>query len=256
MVTYREQIDVVKSIRIAEGDKKTMDCPFCGGRSKFTIDRYDGKLVWNCFRASCNARGSFTGRRNEAAVKAFLSGNATQKKNYRINLIPKITTAPDNHSPAMEYLESVNSLEAYLRGDIRVRYAPSEDRVLFYTSDATGAVGRSLGRSKYKWWNYGDLTGGIHVGTGDHAVLVEDAPSACSVARIEGLVGVALLGTNITRGIKMTLSKYTVKTLVLDNDARAKAVCLNKRHSCVTRVRFTKKDLKHLTEGAIQCLLE
>ena len=78
----------------------------------------------------------------------------------------------------------------------------------------------------------------------------------CLEATVEGLVGVALLGTNITRGIIMTLSKYTVKTLVLDNDARAKAICLNKRHSCITRVRFTKKDLKHLAEGAIKCILE
>lgn len=255
MPSYREQIEIVKAIRLSEDEKKTMDCPFCGGRSKFTIDRIDGKIIWNCFRASCNARGSFTGKRNENEIRSFLSGKTSGEKKVSTSLIPKITTDPRNHTPAMEYLESVNSLEAYLRGDIKVRYAPSEDRVLFYTSDATGAVGRSLSRSKYKWWNYGDLTGGIHVGTGDHAVLVEDAPSACSVSRIEGLVGVALLGTNITRGIKMTLSKYTIKTLVLDNDARAKAVCLNKRHSCVTRVRFTKKDLKHLAEGDIQCIV-
>lgn len=255
MVTYREQIEVVKAIRLSEDEKKTMDCPFCGGRSKFTIDRIDGKIIWNCFRASCNARGSFTGRRNENEIRSFLSGKTSREKKVNFTSMPKITTAPDNYPSAIKYLESVNSLEAYRRGYIRVRYMPSDDRVLFYTSDATGAVGRSLGRSKYKWWNYGDLTGGIHVGTGDHAVLVEDAPSACSVSRIDGLVGVALLGTNITKGINKALSKYNEKTLVLDNDARSKAVYLNKRHSCVTKVRFTKKDLKHLQKGDIKCLV-
>ena len=256
MATYFEQLEAVKAVRISEGEKKTLDCPFCGGRSKFTIDRFDGKLIWNCFRASCNVKGSFTGRRNETAVRAFLAGNSTQKKNIKLTLIPKLTTSPKNHPAALEYLESVNSLEAFHRGYLRVRYAPAEDRVLFYNKDATGAVGRSLGRSQYKWWNYGDLGGGIHIGQGDHAVLVEDAPSAASVSRIDGLVGVALLGTSLTKGIKLTLTKYLTNTLVLDNDARGKAIYLNKAHSCITKVRFTKQDLKHLTEGEITCLIK
>ena len=55
--SYREQIDVLKKISLAEGERKTLDCPFCGGRRKFSITKLDGMLLWNCFRASCSAKG-------------------------------------------------------------------------------------------------------------------------------------------------------------------------------------------------------
>lgn len=250
--SYRDQWDIIKNIRIGEGQKKTMDCPFCGGKKKFTIDRFDGKLIWNCFKASCPVKGSHTGKRNIDAAKAYLSGNANTKAKTKHVPLPKITTRPENHPPAINYLQSVNSLEAYQRGDIRVRYAPSEDRVLFYNSDATGAVGRSLSPSRYKWWNYGDLSGGIHVGSGDHAILVEDAPSACSVSNVLGLTGVALLGTTLTATLRESLNSYTKVTLVLDLDASSKAVWLTRKYNIIDNVRFTHLDLKCLSGDQIK----
>jgi len=235
--------------------KTTIDCPFCGGKKKFTIDKFDGKLLWNCFRASCNVRGSYQGRRGIDATKAYLSGHANEKQKTKHVPIPQITTRAENHEPTCDYLKQVNSWGAYLAGDIKVRYAPKENRVLFYNKEGTGAVGRFLGVSKYKWWNYGDLSGGIHVGEGDHAILVEDAPSACAVSRINGYVGLSLLGTDITKPIRKALSSYEKVTLVLDNDASAKAVSITRKCNLIDHVRLTKKDLKWLTTEQIQNLL-
>ena len=74
MTNYREQVEWVKTLSIKEGGRVTTDCPFCGGRNKFTLDKFDGKLVWNCYRASCNVKGAYSGQRNLDAVKAALSG--------------------------------------------------------------------------------------------------------------------------------------------------------------------------------------
>ena len=255
MSSYRDQVEYVKSIILAEGDRHTADCPFCGGRNKFTLDKFDGKLIWNCYRASCGVKGSYTGKRDINAAKSYLQGNATQRFKAKYKEIPTLTTRVTNHDHAVSYLKHVNSYDAHLRGDIKIRYAPREDRVLFYNPEGTGAVGRSLRPVRAKWWSYGDLSEGIPVGTGNHAVLVEDVASACSVSNCSNFVGIALLGTNITKSISRTLSKYKRITLVLDNDASVKAISLARKLNMQCNVRFTRLDLKYLTAQAIEDLV-
>lgn len=254
-MSYSDQIEIIKLIPMQDGERKTMNCPFCGGPNKFTIDKIDGnRLIWNCYRASCPAKGSYKGRRSISAAKDYLAKKVTERAYKKLYPIPDITTRPENHAPAMEYLKSVNSLEAYQSKLIKIRYAPAQGRVLFYNYDETGAVGRSLYKSKYKWWNFGTLTGGIHVGTGNHAIFVEDAASACAVARIPECTGVALLGTNLTKEIRNTLTNYDKLTLVLDNDASGKALIeSSKLEGC--RLRFTKLDMKNLTIQQILAIL-
>lgn len=252
MSNYREQIEWVKTLSIKEGSRLTTDCPFCGGKNKFTLDKFDGKLVWNCYRASCNVKGAHSGERNIDAVKARLSGSAIKRHKPEPKPIPTITTNVSNSDTAVAYLKKVNSYEAFLRGDIKIRYAPKESRVLFYNKDNTGAVGRSMRPVRAKWWSYGELSKGIHVGNGDHAILVEDVASACAVANVKGLTGVALLGTNITKSIKKAISNYKKVTLVLDNDASNKAVYLSRQHNKVTNLRLTEIDLKCLTPKQIE----
>lgn len=252
MSNYKDQVELVKTLTVKEGDRKKMDCPFCGGKDKFTIDKYDGKLVWNCFRASCNVKGSYAGQRNISAAKSYLAGSAIQRHKAQYKDVPTLTTRISTHQPAIDYLKSVNSFDAFERGDIKVRYAPKEHRVLFYNHTQLGAVGRSLRPVRSKWWSYGDLSEGIHVGQGNHGVLVEDVASACAVSNVPGLVGVALLGTNITKSIKTTLNKYTKLTLVLDNDASSKAISMAGNIGMNCLVRLTQHDLKYLSAVEIR----
>lgn len=255
MYGYREQVDFVKGLSLRDGEHKTLTCPSCGKYKKFTVDKFDGKLVWNCYSASCNVKGSYSGSRDIDAAKRFLEGNPTQKAKRALKRMPDVTTRVENHQPSIDYLRSVNSLQAYEDGLIRIKYAPKDNRVVFYTPDLTGAVGRALDKRTPKWWSYGDTSKGIAVGTGTNAVLVEDVPSACAVSCIKDYVGIALLGTSLTNGIKSTLSTYTNVTLVLDNDAASKAVYLTRKYSCIHRMRLTKKDLKWLTIPQIKELL-
>lgn len=250
MTSYKDQLDVIKSLHLEDGDRLTMNCPFCGGPNKFTVDKSDERVIWNCYRASCSVKGSYRGRRSISASKAYLNNNRPNREAKKKSPVPAIVTKPDNYGPAMLYLKQVNSLEAYQAGLIKIRYAPAEKRVLFYNQNSTGAVGRSLCGSKYKWWSYGQLDGGIHVGRGDHAILVEDVPSACAVSCIPGYTGVALLGTKITNGIKSALINYKIFTLILDNDASGKAIIEASRLAGCS-LRFTKQDLKSLTADKI-----
>lgn len=255
MTSYRDQLDVIKSLHLKDGDRITINCPFCGGPNKFTVDQADGRVIWNCYRASCPAKGSYRGRRSISASKAYLNNNRPDIEAKKKSPVPTIVTKPDNYGPAMAYLQQVNSLEAYQAGLIKIRYAPAEKRVLFYNKDSTGAVGRTLCGSKYKWWSYGQLDGGIHVGEGDHAILVEDVPSACAVSCIPDHVGVAILGTKLTRCVKLAVLKYKEMTLILDNDASGHAIIEASRLSNC-RLRFTKLDLKNLTADKIMGVIK
>ena len=254
MATYREQLAEVERIKLREGERRTMDCPFCGARRKFTIDRLtDGRLIWNCYRASCNVKGVKNIGRSVASAKSYLKGEAKTDRR-RITPLPAITTRVENSPEAMRYLKSVNSLWAYENGLIDIRFDPGSRRVLFYNDDQSGAVGRALGAG-VKWMTYGDCSSGIHIGDSDIGVLVEDVPSACSVSRLQGYTGVALLGTAITNTIKSALLVYKSVYIILDSDASSKAVSLSKRLRGSTYIRITTKDLKELTMGEIAGLL-
>tara|TARA_R110002073_G_scaffold122667_1_gene265782 strand:- start:932 stop:1378 length:447 start_codon:yes stop_codon:yes gene_type:complete len=148
----------------------------------------------------------------------------------------------------------VNSLEAYQAGYIKVRYDPSEDRVLFYSGE--GAVARSLRSYGPKWMTLGSIPAGVHIGVGTTGVLVEDVPSACSVSRVSGLVGVALLGTNITTALNKGTKGYINRYLCLDKDASTKAIVLKRQLGAGLKVRFINQDLKVLTTSQIRRIMK
>ena len=254
--SYREQLDIIKQISMTEGQSRSLDCPFCGGRKKFTISKSsDGLTLWNCYRASCPVKGSYTGKRSAASLRRSLDKTPVVAETKRSTPLPPITKNIRNEPVALDYVTENNCLEAYDNGYINIRYAPAEKRVLFYGNDDQGAAGRSLAGHRAKWWTYGDVSAGIHVGVGDTAVLVEDTPSACAVSRLKGHVGVALLGTNITEQIRNKIKKYANTYIVLDNDASVKAVALVRSLSTTAKVRLTKTDLKHLNVRQITQVL-
>jgi len=250
-MTYSEQLDIIKRIPLREGDRKVITCPFCYMDKKLSISKIDGTVMWNCFRASCEGKGIYTGDRTIEYVKNRLNNIKADKPIGKP--LPSITTSITNHQPALDYLESVNSLEAYNNQLIKIRYAPSENRVIFYY--ANGAVGRLLSGFGPKWITYGVIESGITIGVGNKVVMVEDVPSACSVSRIKGFVGLALLGTKLSYNITKTLKKYSDKYLVLDMDASIKAVQQARKHGCNIRVCLTKRDLKVLDTEQVKRVL-
>ena len=94
-----------------------------------------------------------------------------------------------------------------------------------------------------------------------HCVVVEDAASACSVARLDGITGVALLSTNMSALQQQQILQYHTVTIVLDKDASRKAIKLaSQLRSSATvstiSIRFTKEDLKYLSKDEVWDLLQ
>jgi len=250
-MTYQEQLLIVNSIPIKEGERKILTCPACGGFKKFSLRKEDGSLLWNCFRASCNVKGISRGRLPIDKTKSKLNKESTTASVGKP--LPEITTSVENHEAAMDYLRSVNSLEAYQNNLIDIKYSPSDERVVFYGTH--GAVGRTLKPYGPKWVTYGDVSEGITVGIGDTAILVEDTPSACSISRIPNMVGISMCGTTLTSNLNAKLNKYTNVYLMLDKDASSKSIKIVKNQNRKVKMRIPSNDLKYLSQDQIKRLL-
>ena len=233
-----------------------MDCPFCGGNKTFTVSSIDGSLLWHCYKASCGVRGKKGVGRNTDQIRAKLQSQ-TVANARRSQPVPLLVSDPKHHPSVMRYLEEVGSMAAYENRWIDIMYAAADDRVLFYNRERVGAAGRSLSGQKPKWKVYGDTTSILTVGTGSTIVLVEDAASACSVARIDGLVGGALLGTNLSPNQKAQLRSYENIIIALDRDASKKALYMQAKIQGLRpcSVRFLSDDLKYLSEEDIRSIL-
>ena len=253
MYSYREQVEALAPIRLSEGQGRRIDCPFCGGRSTMYISNRDGKRLWHCFRASCGTSGSKkVGRSLEGLQKAVAGvAGSVEKKGAPL---PAHTSRPEHHEAVMEYLSTNGSLEAYQSGLVKIRYAPAEQRVLFYMQTGKGAVGRSLIGERPKWKAYGDTTGMLRVGKGKIAVVVEDAASAASIARLPKCSGCALLGTHLTSYHKSELREYARIVVALDEDASRKAIKIKGRLEGIrpTSVLYLSRDLKYLTRKQLE----
>ena len=250
-MTYAEQLYVIKNIPISEGQRRIITCPFCYVSKKLSLSKIDGTIMWNCFRASCAAKGIHSSGRTIEYAKNYINNIKTTISKGRP--LPEITTAIENNLPALEYLESVNCLEAYQRKLIKIRYCPADNRVVFYYKD--GAVGRLLHKGTPKWVTYGELNY-VLVGSGSSVVMVEDIPSACSVSRLPDYAGLAILGTKLSHDILKTVRQYNNRYLVLDNDAALRSIIEASKFGNNIKVRLTKRDLKLLNICEIQTLLQ
>ena len=247
MATYREQLEVLVGIKLSEGQTRRITCPFCGGRGTFSISRKNGSRVWNCYKASCGVRGGQGTEMSAEGIKRRLAGQETDM--CTSEPLPIHISRPQSHDRVMEYLRSVGSIEAFEQGLVEVKFSPVDNRVLFYTNNRTGAVGRALDRRKPKWKAFGDTSGLFTVGSGRTAVVVEDAASACAMGVFTECSGCALLGTSISTVQRHQLLTFDTVIIALDKDASRKALRLQRQLEgrVTTRVTYLEEDLKYLT---------
>jgi len=257
MATYREQLDALSDLRLRANEHKRLDCPFCGGRKTLSVSSVDGDLLWHCYKASCNAQGKKSVGRTGDQIRSRLERQTRTRSRTTIP-VPELLSCPSHHEKVMDYLQTNGCLEALQQGWIKIRYAPADDRVLFFTNSDAGAIGRSLSGSTPKWRAYGDTSGILSVGEGHTLVLVEDAASACSVARVDGYIGGAILGTNLSRDQRRDLRSYEAVTISLDRDASRGALSM---HSAIqglvpAKVRLLSEDAKNMTTEQIRRTLK
>ena len=47
-----------------------LNCPLCAGRNTFTLTKQHGKLLWNCYKASCKTKGGKNITRTKTDIKS------------------------------------------------------------------------------------------------------------------------------------------------------------------------------------------
>lgn len=253
MYSYKDQLEILSPIRLREGESIRVDCPFCGGRNTFGISNKDGKRIWHCFKASCGIRGSEgVGMETTSVLKRIHSTHESLPEKPKLP-IPIHLSDPSNHPAVIQYLEDNNCIHALENNFIRIMYAPTDKRVLFFNPDSSGAVGRSLVGAKPKWKRYGSIEGVMAVGKGDTAVVVEDIASACAVSQLNKFKGCALLGTTLSNVQKAQLITFREVVIALDKDASATAINMQRKLEgrVNTSTIFLEEDLKCLSHSRL-----
>lgn len=259
MYSRAEQYDVVQQIRCKENETKRINCPFCGGKYTFTISNNDGSLVWNCYKASCGARGAKRVGYSIKAIKSKFDKSCNGCSNScctekRTLSLPSVNSSVDNHPDVINYLRNNNCYNAYEDKAVDITYDPANDRVLFWMNNNEGAVGRALNKNtKPKWLSYGNVSGVLAVGNKPTAIVVEDAASACAVYATGVYTGVALLGTNVSPLQRIQVSHYQKLIICLDKDASKKAIKISRSliGTVNTTVCFIREDFKYMSPTSI-----
>jgi hypothetical protein len=242
--------DILRDVVLKDGETLRLDCPSCGGYKTFTITKLSGSTVWNCYKASCNLKG---GKGSAYSFKAYQGLRNAEPTDPVLKLPHSFTLDIPDHM--VKYLEKNNVLKAWRQGLVDLYHDVSQDRAVFLIkSDGkpVDAVGRAL---KYgmKWLRYGKSNEPFIVKTDiNHAILVEDAASACAVS--EYGTGIALLGTSLTDRILEIASQYKSVTVALDRDAFSKSLAFTRRlrQYTVANTKLLREDPKAYPRGVIE----
>ena len=251
--------DVITKYAPINDDRVRMSCPICGGKDTLTISKINGKLLWNCYKASCNTKGVQGYSRSKSEIKSFLQKNYHSVAYYQNFRTPDWFTIFSTNSRVVYYLKKNNCMPAVDDKLVQVMYDPKQDRVVFmvkYEGITYDAIGRSLKKDvKPKWYRYGKSDKLFTCGNNATAVLVEDAASACAVSHVA--TGVALMGTHMKDADLTFLKKFKEVKICLDPDATRKSLDLQKYLSYIVKCNIMRieDDLKYYNAEEIRKLV-
>ena len=239
-----------------EGLSNRTNCPTCGGRNTFTLTKKHGKLLWNCYKASCKIKGGKDTERTKSDIVGRLQNYHTYCHDFNI---PQEFTSIHNNLQCLSYLKRNNCIDAYQDRRAKIMYDPKQNRVVFLVQSGVhtvDAIGRSLSsRIIPKWYRYGKSQKLFTCGDSQVGVLVEDAASACAVSPIA--TGIALLGTNIKDADLSFLKQFKKIHICLDPDATRKSLDIQKYLCYILpcNVIRIKDDLKYFGTQEIKQLI-
>ena len=258
-MNYAEQIEVIKGLNVDEGQSIRMDCPFCMRTNTFSVTKENSKILWYCFSASCEAKGSFNSERTMHDISYYIhKHDDLTVQNF---IVPKNFVSPHTQDRCIRYMIENNCLSAVTKGRADVRYDPARDRIVFMIRNDVGKIIGGVGRSLNsivlpKWYVYGSRAYPFICGNSGTAVVVEDCASACAVS--EDFTGVALMGTSLPEEyIDILQTKYSEIIIALDRDATVKAFDMARElgYRSKTKVVMLEDDLKYYKPNDIREIL-
>jgi len=236
--------EYVRDLNISIDETKRLNCPICNGIKTFTVTNSMGTRLWNCYKASCDARGKARVHMSMEDMRKIIdSRNGATAKQELFELPDYITKRDDKHT----------------------MYDVKEDRIVYLIYNRKGilvdAVGKSINLRRIpKWKRYGKSNTPYSHGNGDIAIVVEDCISAYVVGKVqENCTGVALLGTSLLEGHREFLSRFNKVLIALDPDALPKTLQIAKElRGWVEKIKVLKlnDDLKYRDRTDINNLKE
>ena len=244
--------NILSDIDILNDETKRMNCPSCGGYKTFTVSNSMGRLLWNCYKVSCNVSGSKSVHLSINDIKKTL--RKEEKKSEKFVM-------PEYIVPCNGQRELTRFSNRFGMDEWELNYDVKDNRAVFpivHDGVTVDAIGRSLRNSLPKWKRYGNSGLPYTYGYGKIAVVVEDCVSAIVVAKGSDVyVGVAVLGTSLSDVHKKYLSQFSSAVIALDPDALPKAMEFFKElKSIVKEVRVLRltDDLKYTHPNDIENL--
>ena len=243
----------IHNIDLNIGETQRTNCPHCGGYNTFTITNDDGNLIWNCYKLSCNVRGK---KKTILSSEDLVTLFNKKDKDVCEFVLPSCIVPGENRQGVIDF---VNTWGIDIFG---LMYDAKEDRVVFpikCNNEIVDAVGKALTRKLPKWKRYGKSPLPYQFGSGNAAVIVEDCISANIAGSVDGIVGVALLGTSLLEKHKHLLSKFSTVAVALDPDAILKSLEMVKElRNYVSNVKAIKltDNLKYRNEDDLNIVKE
>lgn len=265
-VNTMEIKEFISGLDIRDSETKRVSCPVCGGYKTFTVTRQGGQVLYNCYKASCRARGNAGVRRSLASIRESLASPSCRKQNEDVPpsfVIPDTLTLVDTNHTCVSYIEDMHVQPAIDDTYAYVLYDIKENRCVFLITDdnknVIGAVGRALRKGVVPKWKRYDRRKDLMFICGPKqgtAVVVEDCASACTVYAA-GYTGVALLGTTLSAGHVYQLRAFSKVIVALDPDASKKSIQMKKMLDAhvSTEILFLTDDLKYFTPECVKSLI-
>ena len=262
-------IDMDK-LDITEGANIRSDCPRCGGKNTFTATKRDGKIIYNCYKLSCDAKGKVSyGMTAEEMSSYFVKPLIeTGNLNKRIEpfIYPEHIANPVTNRYINRFRMRWQGIYAETLRGVELLYDIKDKRAVFpiyHNGVLVDAIGRELDGATPKWLRYGKAAEYARYCYGQPNgvfILVEDVISAITVAKVwPGVTGFALLGTNLTDAHKECLSddaRYVI--VALDPDAMRKTLVMRKEIEAwcdiPTRAIRLRDDIKYQDDEDINFL--
>ena len=232
--------EYVKQLNVENGTSQRLTCPMCRSYKTFTVTNNMGSLLWNCYKASCDVRGT---------SRVHLS--AEDIRNMRN--VPQVVASfemPEYITPRNQDIMDWCNKWGLDVDALELQYDVKEHRVVFPIKDngrIVDATGRSILNRLPKWKRYGSSDLPFSFGCGSIAIVVEDCISA-GVVGSDVYVGVAVLGTSLLDSHKTFLSQFSTAIIALDPDALPKSFAFAKElrsHVKDVKILRLKDDLKY-----------
>ena len=215
---------LINDLQLRDGETKRMTCPMCNNKEKtFTITNNMGKILWNCYKASCSLSGSKKVHLTSDDIRKSIGVFAEETVEIPFEL-PEYITPHNNNEDVLKFADtyglSIDTTE--------MMYDVKDHRVVFpivHGGKIVDATGRSLNKRLPKWKRYGKSDLPYTHGYGKVAVVVEDCVSAAVVGTVSDVhVGVAVVGTSLSESHKRYLSQFSTAVVALDPDALPKTL--------------------------------